>query len=432
MTGIWEFPELEALERFILDGIGQARQIGIDISEEEEDETQIEILQRISLERILVVDEWGMGTAEIGQDPLRVLLFFDIDGVESESTFPPFDRIARLITQTFIQLINDEILIPPEPSTEWFSRLDPEPRPMDRFEDVASLALGRGQGNTIYDMTREEAIQFTEPPEPERPGERPPRRPFSELPRIPLQSLRERVREPEPEEVEPELEPEPEPEPEPAPLTIQDRIDRAFDNFEIDNKLDIPAGKPTRRVERRELFDFEIRMSMTQQSLLQLDEFSPGEQIRGAIGSAIQFNTVGRRNPALTFPRTGLYVKHYLTENGPQYVMQLYRDLVVYSGFISGFYGMKLQPGRYSSFRSFMYRLYQVGERDGPTLVKRLSQQQAAARGLSVTPDHPTIPGEKAPWLADRQYYAIEEENFDSPAWEDVVEFISEGVEQEA
>ena len=425
MVGIWEFPAIEEFRSFLIDGFERSRQQVVANFEAQGDEERAEIVRHIRLEDLVVVDEWGDGIAEIGGNTLRILGFFSLEGEENESTFPQFDPAVRTIRAQFNELVNFEVIEPPEPSFEWFPNIDIEPVGHDRFEDSVSLALGRGEGNRVFDLMRLEAIQFTEPPGPIRPGARPPPRPFSELPRVPLQALRERARREEEEEVEPEPEPEPEVEPEPEPITAEERIRRAIRQFQVDEQhTDIPAGKPTRRVDVRDLYDFELRMGLPSNILGELDDFAPGDQLTDGIGFAIQLGRVGRTEPSANFPRTSSYVKNYLTFEGPQYILALYRDLVFYSGFISGFYGMRLRAGKYPSFRGFMYRLHQIGERGGPTLVERLSQQQAAARGLETLPDHPTIDGAKAPWLEKRQYYQIVEDNTDHDAWNNPVEFL--------
>lgn len=424
MTGIWEFPEIEDLRLFLEQGVADTLELVEENLRDEGEGSRADVIERMSLERMLVVDEWGRGTAEIGRDPLRVLFFFSVEGIENEGTFPPFDPAARTVVQQFIILINEEILEPPPPSEEWFTRLDPEPRPIDRFADIGSLALGRAEGNTIFDLTRMEAIQFVPPVEPEGPLEERRPIPFEDLPRIPLEQLREE-RVPPPEEEEEVPPPEPEVEEEPEVIPIEEQIREAITEFEVeDGELEIPAGKPTKRVEIRDLFEFEIRMGLPSNVLGELEGFAPGDQIQNGVGWFMTVGRIGTQVPPATIPRTSSYVRNRLLFEGTTYVLDLYRDLVFYSGFISAFYGMTFKPGSYTSFREFIYRIKEINEREGPELIRPLSQQQASARGLETLPDHPSIEGEKAPWLERRQYYEIVEENADHGAWEDITGYL--------
>lgn len=427
MTGIWEFPELEELRDFIETGISQAQQTVVENFREEGDERRADIVSRLSLERIIVVDEWGMGTAEIGEDPLDVFLFFDLEEEEDPSLVPEFDPASRTVVQQFITMINLEVIFPPERALEWFAFIDPQPVSITSLADQVSLSLGRREGNTVFDLTRMEAIRFVEPREPERPGEVPEPVPFEQLPRIPLDQLREEEAPPPEEEEEVPPEPEPEEPEEPEPIPAEEQIRRAITEFEIDGgELEIPAGKPTKRVELQDLFDFEVRMGLPANVLGRLEDFQVADALRNGIGWSMTIGRFGLLDPPATFPRTSSYVRNRLLFEGPVWALELYRDLVFYSGFISAFYDMNLRPGSYLSLREFMYRLKQINERGGPELIVPLSQQAAAARGLETLPDHPTIEGEKAPWLERRQYYEIVEENADHDAWEDPTEFLYE------
>lgn len=428
MTGIWEFPDLEELEDFIFSGIERAKEDLIARFREEGNEERADAVERLDLERVVIVDEWGEGTAAIGEDILDAFLFFDMENEPEPHLASNFDPAARSITQRFVDLINEGEVQPPPDAMEWFAGFDPQPVAISRYEDQVGLSLGRREGNTVFDLTVGQAIVFREPEEPERPGL--PTKPVSveNLPRLTVEQLRERVREPEPEpEVEEEIIEE---EPEPEVLTAEQRVERSLQEFEVDDILDIPAGKPTRRVESRELYDFELFMGLPTMVLTELG-FDPVDQITNAIGESIELGRFGNADPPATFPRTSTYVKHRLLNIGPAYVLELYRDLIVYSGFISSFHDGRFIPGRYSSFREYMYRLLEIGRRGGPTLVRKLSQQQAARRGLEVIPNHPTIPGAKAPWLQNRQYYEIIEENQDHIAWQDPVGFLQEELPEE-
>lgn len=410
MTGIWDFPALEELREFIDEGIETTRQ---GVLEEVEGERE-EILERISLERQVVVGEWSRGTAEIGDDPLRMFLFFSMEDEPQPQFNPQFDNAVRITVQGFITRINQGELVPPEPSMEWFPLFDPQPISIDNFEDQISLSLGRREGNRVFDLTRMEAIEFREGVD------------FRDLPRIPGEQLVEEEEEPEEEpeeEVEPEPEPEPVPPPEPEVIPTEEKVRSALEQFSIDGEAEIPAGKPTKRVEIRDFYDFELLMGLPTNAIREID-MSPADQLTNGIGFAAELGRLGTTAPPANFPRTSSYIKNRLTFQGTAYVLEMYNDLVIYTGLIRSFYDIDVKPGSYRSFREFIYRLKEVGERGGPELVRSLSQQQAAARGLKTIPDHPTIEGENAPWLENRNYYEIVEENSDHEAWDNVTEFL--------
>lgn len=157
----------------------------------------------------------------------------------------------------------------------------------------------------------------------------------------------------------------------------------------------------------------------------------PTRQVTNGVGFQVQIGMLGINQPPATFPRTSSYIKNRLLYEGPAYILELYRDLVVYSGFISGYYNMTFRPGSYTSFRQFIYRLKEIGKRGGPELIEDVSQQRAASMGLETVPDHPTIEGEKAPWLENRRYIDIVEDNKDHSAWNNPVEYLQDGLSEE-
>lgn len=428
MTGIWDFPRVDELVEFIEGGVESAV---ITSKNELDDEERVEFIDRLNLERVIVFDEWGNGTAEIGGDTLDMFLFFSVEGEDEPTLLPRFDNASRFVTQTFVVLINEGFISPPEPAREWFPNFEPNPVGMDRLADQVNRVIGRREGNSVADLTTRNVIRFVDPVEiegqdPDKPVA------FRNLPRTPFEEMvEEEEEEPEEEEIDeeelgPELGPETPPEEEEIELSVEEVVEQASRDFEISpGVLEIPAGKPTRRVEYRDLYEFELKMALPAEPLSEMG-IMVAERYTDGIGFAIELGRVGTSQPAANYPKTSSYVKHYLNNIGPQYILKLYKDLVFYSGFISSFHGMRLKPGRYSSFRQFMYRLEQIGERGGPELVKGLSQQQAAARGLETLPDHPTIEDEKAPWLEKRHYYRIIEDNVDHEAWDNPTEFLYE------
>lgn len=456
MPGVWDFPEIDELQEFVEDGVQQATGR---VEDELVDPARLNVLNRLELSRAIVIDEWGRGDAEVGEDPLDMILFFGVEQEDNPTYGPesPFGQGAAAVRDMFVDMIGSGEIDTPENATDWFDGFNVSIQFMGQFEEQVSNALGNSEGNTVADLTNGEVIELTRigprevtDPEGNVVGTEP--IPFDQQTETtPFEELREEPEEeepePEPEEEEEDIEdfegperigvfeddeeeePEEEQEEEEPILTIEDQIDDALDGFSIDDlNMEIPSGKPTRRVERRTLYDFELQMGLPGPALEQLEGFSFNDTISGGVGLAAQAGLLGSTRPPANFPRTAVYVKTYLSELGPQYIFALYKELLVYSAFISGFHNMTLRPGRYNSFVNFMYRLHQIGERGGPELVEKLSQQQAAARGLDSIPDHPTIEGAKAPWLNDRTYYDIVEENIDHPAWDDPVEYLYEEV----
>jgi len=433
MTGVWDFPEIDEFEQFLVDGI----QMGIETALEESDNEDIlRGLRFLQIDRFLVVNEWGDGLATVGEDGLDILVSFDLQGVENESSIEDFDMVARTASQTFIALINNGEIAPPPLADEWFPSYAIEPIAANRVPENINRQLGDRVGSTVADLTNRVAIQWRDREDlrlPQPVGENPVETIVSALPKIPFEELREDEEEAEVEEDEPdepELEepkPEEQEEPEDEPLTLIEEINQSVREFSIsEEQLEVPAGKPTKRVDKRPLYEFELKLGLPSDVIGELDGLGPGDQFTDGVGFLAEIKKLGSSVPPSTFPRTSSYIKHYLSNRGPGYALGMYKSLVFYSAFISSYYGMRMKPGTYSSFREFLYRLYEIGERGGPQLVERLSQQEAASRGLETIPDHPTLEGEKAPWLENRQYYKIVEDNFGHEAWNDPTEYLYE------
>lgn len=418
MTGIWEFPEVTELTSFLLRGLQEGKQITL---EEVDDQQREQAVRLLRVERLLVVGEWGDGEAEVGEDGLEVLVVYSMRGVEEESTTEIFDPAARTVIQNFIGTINSGDNSPPPEADSWFPSYSIEPVPADRTSETINTQLGDRVGSTIADLENEEVIVWKAKDELALPrflGEKPVDEIVAELPRLSFEEMRERKKFGTPAE-------EPEPEPEPEPISKLEEVNNKVEKFSIsEDMLEPPAGKPTKRVEKRELYDFELQMGLPSTVLEEIEGFEMGDQLPDGVGIINETEGLGTSVPPSTFPRTSTYVKYYLANEGPDYILNIYKNLIFYSAFISGFYGMKMKPGEYSSMREFMYRLYEIGERGGPEIVERLSQQEAAARGLETLPDHPTIEGEKATWLERRQYYSVVERNIEHDAWENPASYL--------
>lgn len=415
MTGIWEFPELEELEDFIEDGVETAKEEAVDNG----DLTEFNA-DRLVLEKILVTGDWGMGRAEVGESPLEVLLIFDMEGAPTPHIDPAFDPSARVVLTTMQSLITSGEIEPTELMKGSINGIDTTHAAISRLEENILKALGKGEGNSIYDMSAGVRIEFSE-------GVREVR----SLPKTPLEILRQQAEE-EDEEPEDEEEPEEEdepPEPPEPPEVPQEGPDEEEEDpfpdvpeelhqFAISNEqLEIPSGKETLKIDPREPHDFEVEMAKPGVNV----DPSVNAGILGEIGRSVAVGKFGQADSPGTFPRTGKYVRNYLKYQGDSYAYEMYKNLVYYSGYISTVHGGSFKTGSYQAFRDFMYVLRQFSERDDlPTLVQPLGQNQASSRGLSTVPDHPTVEGEKAPWLERRQFYTLVEENEDNEAWMNV------------
>jgi hypothetical protein len=420
MTGIWEFPDLNLLEEFIIDGIEAERQELIQEGQQ--------ALEQLRYGDIIVAGEWGNGTGEIGEDPLELKVIFGTVEEERTSTNQEIAGLVGGMIQEFLGNLSEGNVDVPDVITEWFSYIEISPVPDDLRQDGIIVEINDRRGNSVYNLSRKERISFE------------PDVPFEELPRTSQQALvREQQPSPEPEpdlddeqtdeEVEEEIEEEDEPE------TIVDYIERINQND--DGKLKVPALNKIKTVELREPYEFEyVTIAPSRPATADLlgldspiDVPSSITQLRDElyvnsdlmfIGKAIAGDLLGGQVPAGTFPRTGVYIRNRLKYVGVGYGYEIYKDLVYYTGLIQQVHGYNLSVPRYNSFNEYLYVIREITDmEDGPDLINALSQQQAAARGLETIPDHPSIEGEKAPWLEPRQYYDIVEENEDHGAWAD-------------
>ena len=218
------------------------------------------------------------------------------------------------------------------------------------------------------------------------------------------------------------LEPEPEPEPEPDPEEVIeeepedeeieiDAIDISEQVDEQEGVVEVPTGKKQSTLtEYRELYDFERELLAIGDGPTEL------EPIREGIGEHMGRGTFGSSAPALTFPRTGVYLKHRLQHEGPAYVREMHKDLCRYSWAIIEEYQVYVRPGLYENFRSMVNKYKQAG------LIRPLSTTEAQDLGLSVFPETPD--GRTAYFLEQRQYYDIVEDQIENNAWYDVNKYL--------
>jgi hypothetical protein len=183
------------------------------------------------------------------------------------------------------------------------------------------------------------------------------------------------------------------------------------------NQIEVPFGKETKSLEPRELYDWEVQA------------IEANTEFEEHIGHNVSMDNL-KDIPASTFPRTSHYIKNRLLRTGPSYKLEIYNDLLVYTAYANAYHNMSLKPGTYLSMRRLFNNIENIPQEGGPKLVEPLSQQQAASRGLEVTPDHPTIDGGKADWLENRQYYIVVEENVEHPAWNNPTKYLYEELER--
>lgn len=392
-TDIRDFPELEDM----IERIEMAYITGVEEAMEEFPD-QSELIQQLTIENILIMGEWGTGTAEYGVDRFDIVI--GVDSVSNELNRGP--RIRQTISDIAVNALEPSDLM-----EEWSSGVNMRVINATGLESFLQGEIDDPATDRVYDILNNVNYEL-EPTEP-----------FGF----------EVVSDEEEEVIEPEPEPEPEPvveeEPEPE-LTEIEILAEAFPDVPRDllpfvgegGNVTIPAGKGAKTVKPRPLYDFEEELITPGPAGTGLGTFQEG------IGEAIASGLFGIEIVPGTFPRTGIYVKNRLLHEGPAYVLQMYNDLVIYTGYIRSMYDYDIKTGRYSSFREFIYRVEEVGKRGGPELIRPLSQQEASGAGLESIPDHPSIPGEKAPWLENRQYYDIVEENTDHEAWDDIVGYL--------
>lgn len=424
MADILEFPEKDDFEFRLQEAYTMALDEAMDEFEDQTDE-----IKELVIDSIVFTGAFGKGRGEKGTDRFQVIIFIDKSGEGDPSDILFFSRIARNI--------EDETLNNFEPSElimEWSGGINIRVVSVENFDGLVSSAITDIDEDRVFDIYNNRICEL-EPQEPVGTE-------------VVCQSLREYLGEEdvieEGEEegelteqereileqagvIEEEVEPEEEVPIIPSEAVRERRLAEKFPGIPLElrkfatapDELEIPAGKETKAVEPRQMYDFERELLTPGEGETELDV---GEEGIGFAMASGQFGT-GRSVPG-TFPRTSTYVKWYLRERGPAYILEMYKDLVVYSGFIRGIHGVNIKPGTYQSFREFMFRLQEINERGGPRLIISLSQQQAASRGLETTADHPSIPGEKAPWLEHRRYFEIEMENFDHPAWRNPVKYL--------
>lgn len=415
MAGIWQYPDLAELENFL-------SRLTLQSAETVSQQTRpaAAFVDGLSVRKFLVFGKWGEGTAEFGEDELKIVVFFGFSGPDNN-----FDDVADAVVNRMSRdIIEGRINIPQDlrNATESIEFVSAN---ITDFNDIlADMAISNLE--MVFDISDSVAIDLKE-------GEAP-----DTFPRIPLENLLEDEEEEKEEADVDEITPENIN----LPLTTAPELPEAVipeipeemlagpefpdinENLRpfavTEDTLEIPAGKEEKQIEVREPFDFEQEMALPGlQTTTQIFQ-----QTQEEIAQPIGAGTLGTQEPVGTYPRTGLYIRNYLTFRGPAYSYEIYKNLVYYSGYISTLHDINVRAGSYQTFREYMYVLERIGEEGGPALIESLTQQQAAAQGLQTVPDHPSIEGEKAPWLERRQYYDIVEENNNSEIWNNPYDYL--------
>lgn len=436
MTGIWEYPDLNELEQFLLDTYSTSKE-----NIQSTTSPAARLMPSVDLSKILIFNNWGDGTAELGEDELEVIYFISFRGPDEV-----FDTIEDALTEEMVEVTRDEFVERPENIQRAFAGMEFRVINAEIINNILTQ-MANSDLELVFDLTAKVAIDLKQGTSPD------------EYPRISVEELRESseeeldelrddVADDEPEEEMEQVEDEPSAVPEsifdipdaepPIPLSELREITSTEDedegpefpninprvrSFAVDeDTLEIPAGKEEKQIPVREPFDFEIEMA---EPGLQTTG-QTAQRTREEIATVIGRGQLGETEPVGTYPRTGIYVRNYLKFRGPAYSYEIYKNLVYYSAYISGLHNINVRAGSYNSFREYIYVLQEVDERGGPKLIEPLSQPQAAAQGLETVPDHPSIEDKKAPWLENRQYYDLIEENEDSDIWNNPYDYLHE------
>lgn len=346
-------------------------------------------IESYRLDRAIVMAPWGNGTAEKGEDTLEINLVIDKQGISQPTMEDPFFFSTA---ESLTEYVEDNL----EPSSlfeEWFPEVNMEPVASNLVSEDIIPVINQDFPPRAFDITagnilnvEDGGLVSTPAPEPEQPEE-------------------------------PEPEPEPEPEEEPEP-TRQEILEQEFPEvppelrtFAIsEDFIEVPITKDTKRVSPRPMYDFEKELLTPGKA----DTNIPNE-IEEGVGFAKATGTFGIDVAPGSFPRTGIYIKYHLFYQGPSYSLEIYRDLVTYSAYISATYDSLFRVGSWESFREYMWRLREVDKEGGPELIRQLTDAEVRELGLDVEPELPD--GTPAPWLEDKIYYTINRDNAGHPAW---------------
>lgn len=393
----------------------------------------------VTLERALVVDEWANSEAIVQDTPLSIVALFSFGG------FNYRDEVAQEFAQRMeIVIEEEEIEIPPKLDSLVPSILI-EPGNNAIFEDVVSFNLGDRTGNTVVEVirgtvytlgdegTRDELLEFKGVSE---------GRGVREVPYEPaVESYQEIIREEEEDFGEFALEetlPIEEITPTPIPPEIEEEepteLERLQEEYpEVptellefindDGTLDIRAGKETKQVEPREMYGFEKRLAFTMDRLDEEGFDGEEDQLPHGVGRADDMGLLGETKLVPNYPQTVQYIKYRLLYEGPAYQLEVFNDIVVYVGFIRNIWEHDFRASSYQTVRTIFSRLQKV-HKEGltPQLIRPLTAEELQSNGFDITPKMKLRGGGEieAPWLENRKYYKVVEENVNHPAWDNL------------
>ena len=394
-SDIAEYPEKAPLEEHIIQSFNRSKQESIsEFPNREED------INDMVISNIVIAGEWGNGDAEFGVDSLMVDIFVGLRGYRSISSVPIVSRILRTITEQMNSGFDPDDML-----KEWTGGVTFRLFQSDDYESRVEADINNPDTGTVYNLTQRKKYHLVPREtvgynvEPVEQGENKNQQPSKQE-----QKEQQPVQQEQPEEqVIPEeslAQAYPEIPPELRPFAIEQ------------DEIEVPINKDSKRVKPRPLYEFEMEL------------MTPGDagtsisrQINDGIGFYIQSGQYGIMAPPPTFPRVGSYIKYHLLYQGPSYINQMYNDLVIYSAYLTSSYGSTFKVMTYGSFREYIHRLKLLGDKNiTPQLIRPLSQQQAAAKGLTSIATLPS--GIQAPWLERKHYYEVIEDNIDNPAWD--------------
>ena len=312
-TDILQYPQKQQLISILSDAFAEAKEAQI------RDEAGGEVLEDAQIEQLVVTGEWGRGTGDYGEDQLSILMSLGVEGVDNPNQLPGFARQSQQLGNNIENAIDETELM-----GEWFAGIAVTTA-ADNFLDRSLEVNLRGDSpQRAYNLTTNSIIRLE----------------GGELSIEPVELA------------EPE-----EPEEEPEEVTEEDLLEEEFPGIPVelipfaveDNQLEVPAGKETKAVEPRPMYEFEVELATPGDA-----DTTVEREINEGVGEAIGSQRFATEEPASTFPRTGVYVKWHLFYRGPSYINEIYKDLVIYSAYISSIHEARMKPGRYSSFREFM------------------------------------------------------------------------------
>jgi len=392
-SDIADYPEKESLVEQITQLFNAAKE-----DAKQEFPNRAEDISTLSISSIVITGEWGNGDAEFGVDRIDADIFVNKSGGGSASSVPVVGRILRTMTDYMTSNFD-----PTDTLKEWTGGYQFRVLTSDNYNSTIESSISEPDTGTVYNLTERRKYHL----EPRRTVG------YDVEPVEETQPQTEEQEEQQPEQPEQAVEEEPKPEKTPAELLAEQYPGIPPELRPLareEGEIEVPINKDSKRVKPRPLYEFEQELMNPEDAGTSIQR-----EITGGIGDYIN-EGLGYAEPVATFPRVGNYIRWHLLYQGPSYINEMYNDLVVYSAYISSTYGYSFKVMTYQSFREYIHRLKMLPEKGkSPQLIRELSQQQAAARGLTSIPTLPS--GLEAPWLENKHYFEVVEENIDHPAW---------------